>query len=645
MKRFTLASLVVISLIFFAIVEPASAKDKWISVRSKNFILVGNANEKEIKQIATRLEQFRDIFTRLLTKASFTSSIPTTVVVFKDFDTYRKFSPPDTGGYFQPGSDMNYIALPARIDEANDPFETIYHEYVHLLIKDNVKDMPLWFNEGLAEYYSTLQLKDNDRKVWLGKVLSHHVFKLREEKLIPLKTLFAIDNSSPYYNEKSKKSVFYAESWALIHYLLLNPQRQPQLGRFLNMILAGQSPNEAFPVAFGVDFSVIEKELKEYVKHDTYPSQVATFEHKLDFDLEMQSVLLSEAEGEFYLGDLTSHAHYLDEAEKHLKKAIALDPNLAIANASLGVLEMHRGHFAEAKRYLERALQLNTGNYLVHYYYAEVLTNEIEGIGGEIRSIEPGLAKTMRTHLAKAIELSPGFADSYRLMAFVNLVTGEQLDESIVMMKHAIELIPGEPEFGFLLGEIYLIKGDFKTARETLEPIVKSSSTPADLRQRTQVQLDQIRSIEESLARYKREGATSSNSGSNERSDVIEPDEAGLRRTAEEAMAEALHEALRKPKDGEVRVRGQLLRIDCTSKEVVYAVQADGRTLKLSSRDFQDVDFTTYTDTGGGKISCGARKPIDEVVIIYKPSSNAKSKSDGTLVSVEFVPGGFTLKQ
>lgn len=33
-----------------------SAKDNWISVRSKNFNLVGNASEKEIKQVATRTE-------------------------------------------------------------------------------------------------------------------------------------------------------------------------------------------------------------------------------------------------------------------------------------------------------------------------------------------------------------------------------------------------------------------------------------------------------------------------------------------------------------------------------------------------------------------------------------------------------------
>src|SRR5215213_5755397 len=55
----------------------AAAKDTWTSVRSQNFYLVGNASEKEIRQVATRLEQFRHVFTQLFTKATFNTPWPT----------------------------------------------------------------------------------------------------------------------------------------------------------------------------------------------------------------------------------------------------------------------------------------------------------------------------------------------------------------------------------------------------------------------------------------------------------------------------------------------------------------------------------------------------------------------------------------
>lgn len=58
-------------------------KEIWTSVRSKNFLLIGNAGEKEIRQVGTRLEQFRFVFSQLFPKANLASPVPTTVVVFK----------------------------------------------------------------------------------------------------------------------------------------------------------------------------------------------------------------------------------------------------------------------------------------------------------------------------------------------------------------------------------------------------------------------------------------------------------------------------------------------------------------------------------------------------------------------------------
>jgi hypothetical protein len=91
---------------------PVSAKDTWTSVRSKNFLLVGNANEKDIRQVGVRLEQFREVFSRLFTTLNVNSPVPTTVVVFKNDDSYRPFKPNESSaGYFQPGPDVNYITL------------------------------------------------------------------------------------------------------------------------------------------------------------------------------------------------------------------------------------------------------------------------------------------------------------------------------------------------------------------------------------------------------------------------------------------------------------------------------------------------------------------------------------------------------
>jgi hypothetical protein len=137
-------------------VRPASAADKWVSVRSQNFLLVGNASEGRIRQVAGDLERFRAAFALLFPGAGQQSSATTTVVVFKDDSAFRPFKPvyrdkpANVDAYFQSGFDVNFIALNGEIDTP----ALIYHEFVHSLTRDTTRRLPSWVNEGLAEFYS-----------------------------------------------------------------------------------------------------------------------------------------------------------------------------------------------------------------------------------------------------------------------------------------------------------------------------------------------------------------------------------------------------------------------------------------------------------------------------------------------------------
>ena len=184
--------------------------------------------------------------------------MPTTVIVFKNDSSFGPYKPvfrgkrAEVAGYFQSSFDMNYITLSAERRPQYNPYEMIFHESVHLLVDNRVRTSPAWFNEGLAEYFSALDfLPDKTgegRVVVFGKPILRHLLKLRQNKLLPLATLFAVDRSSPYYNEREKSGMFYAESWALIHYLTHGQagQRQPQLARFLELLASGTSSGGKF---------------------------------------------------------------------------------------------------------------------------------------------------------------------------------------------------------------------------------------------------------------------------------------------------------------------------------------------------------------------------------------------------------------
>src|SRR5829696_1005674 len=248
----------VLLVILISVPAPAATqtRDNWRSVRTNNLFVIGNADPEKLRQVAAWLEFFHSAFARLVSRNVLDSSVPTTVIVFRDDASFTPFKPlyqgrpVDLAGFFQPGDDVNYIAL--SLDPNNrDPYSTAFHEYVHLHLRDNVPSAPLWLNEGLAELYGSLQFSGSD--ALLGAPLSHYIRLLRANEPLPLSTLFSIGTNSPHYNEQEKSGIFYGQSWALVHYLMFGENgRQEQFRRFLQQVSRGENAARAIEDSFGV---------------------------------------------------------------------------------------------------------------------------------------------------------------------------------------------------------------------------------------------------------------------------------------------------------------------------------------------------------------------------------------------------------
>jgi len=624
---------------------PVQAKDKWTSVKSKNFLLVGNASEKDIRAVAIRLEQFREVFSRLFNNVSVNSPVPTTVVVFKNDDSYRPFKPTqNTAGYFQAGSEVNYITLRLSndVNTDQDPFTIIFHEYTHLLVRNSSSGtVPLWFNEGLAEYYSTFSITD-DQKIVVGRPIARHVYLLRDNKMLPLRKLFQVDQNSPYYNEGEKQSIFYAEAWALMHYLILgnNGQRAAQVSKFATAMSSGLPMETAFQQTFNMSFENMEKELHAYIQRDRYPIFAGSFKNKVDYDLTMQAAPISDAEAFAYLGDLLLKSNRA-EAEGYLQKSLALDPDLAMANASMGLLLERQGKTEEARKHFEHAVASGGQNYLIHFYYAKALSQEGNRDMQSVMGFAPETAKIMRAELKRAIELRPDFFDSYSLLAFVNLVTDTDLDTTLEQLKHVHAAAPNRNDLVFMLAQLYMRKQEFKTARELIEQL----KLDPELKERAQSLLAQLNAIEEQMARA-REFQQQQHPPANTSSMHDGYDDAGQPAIVRKVDPdEILRESLRKPLDGETQVQGALVRIDCDQRGITFIVRVDTNTLKLNTDSFTHMEFTTFTEDAHGQITCGVRRPENNVIVTYITGNDTRRLYAGMVKAIEFVPSGFKLKK
>lgn len=637
MKRSLSPSFVACALVLL-IASSAPAKDKWLNLRTKNFNIVGNADETDARQLALKLEQFRLIISRL-TNTSNVAPVPITVVVFKNDGAFKPFKPLYNGkpanlsGFFQQSEDENLIALDMNANEEY-PMSLIFHEYTHLLTAYGSSPLPLWLSEGLAEFYSTFDVKKNE--VTIGRPLSRHVFLLRE-KFVPFQTLFSVRHDSPGYNERDKQGVFYAESWALAHYLMFGNKhaRQPQLTQFLGLLASGKNVEQAFNEAFKTGFAEMEKELRRYVENQSYPGMIYTLK-STEGEKEVTVRPLSEAEVQYNLGNLLMRINRLDDAETYFSQAAALDAGLAGPHEGRGFIAMRRNKYDEAREHFRKAAAQGSQNHLVHYYYAESIQREQKGSREGISLIQSDIAGTMISELKTAIKLMPGFGPAYNLLGFVYLVSGENLGEGLEVMRTAVKLAPRNKHVALMLAELQLRMQDYAAAKKTLEPLVAADDEP-------QVK-EQARSIMSLIDSYSRPDKSAGALSPGQSSESAEPGAGPRLKRKVNAAADRSEPASGKtdrslPSDGPTLkldgteiIAGTLAAIECDQGGMVLAVKKGDTLLRFKVSDPVGLQFFTRDPQFNPKIGCG---PINLVAFIhFKPVTGGKFAGDA--VAVEF---------
>jgi tetratricopeptide (TPR) repeat protein len=598
---------------------PAQAKDKWINLTTKNFNIISNADEGETRKLALKLEQFHYVFSKLFNLPA-VRSIPTTVMIFKSDGSFKPYKPLYNGkpanlaGYFQPGQDENLIALDISANDQR-PMAVIYHEYTHLLTSTTPREWPLWLKEGLAELYSSFDVKDN--KVTLGAPIDNHVFLLRENKFIPLQTLFSVHHESAIYNEGNKQSIFYAESWALCHYFAFGDKtvRRPQLIDFINQFNQGVEVNRAFSQAFKSDMSAVEKQLRSYIGNSSYTINVYTL-GSTEGEKEMSIKPVSDAEAQFYLGNLLARTNRLDDGEALFKQAIALDPDMPRSYEGLGFIATRRNRFDEAMEQFKQAATRGSKNHLAHYYYAEALQRQAVG------PLTPKLAQQIADELKTSIKLMPGFAHAYYALGFLSLATGESLKEGAELLKTALRMEPQNSNFALTLAQVQARMQDYEAAKKTLEPLLASDSDPrVKVSAESTMKMIQYYTRPASAEPSRADGNTERTSGSVTSSESVRVPPRLVRRPSLKL-------------EGTQTIRGVLASIECKNGKWTLVVNTANDLLRFTVSDKEKLEFFSQDPSfEAGAINCGS---VNRIALIYFKPMADQSKFAGDAVAVEF---------
>jgi Tfp pilus assembly protein PilF len=557
-----------------------ASTEQWLEVRSPHFTVLTDSNEKQARHIADQFERMRWMFQTLFPKIDVDPVSPIVVLATKNQKSFQTLEPEaylasgqlKLGGLFMRTPDKNYVLL--RLDaEYEHPFAAVYHEYTHLQFSGDSDWMPLWLNEGTAEFIQNTEI--NDKNVLLGEPSPDDILYLRQNRLIPLPVLFKVDAKSPYYHEEQKGSVFYSESWALTHYLYITDRQKGtnKIGDYMTLLTHHVDPVVAAEKAFG-DLNKLQATLEEYVRQRVYMHLILSSAAAPIDESSYKVRVLTPTESDAVRADFLAYVQRVKEARALLDAVLKADPNNAQARETMGFLELRAGHRDEARKWYGEAVKLDSQNYLAQYNFATLSMMQ----GGN----EQG--KEIEASLRNAIRLNPRFSPASNELATV-LISKEQ----------------------------------YSDAEAVLQSLLKSAVNPSEaaMARRRIEQLDQVQAAR----------AQSAADAAKAQAD----EEARAKAAVEEARPK--HPA--EPPNGlKHQLIGVIHKVQCSyPAEIDFQVENAKKTISIYSSDYYKLDITALGFTPEGDLNPCTGLEGMEARVQYAESSD--KTVDGQVFAIE----------
>lgn len=482
MRRRFAISFTVLVLMVLGSPAPASGlprpKEQWIEVRTENFTLYSDASPRLTRRVGLNLERLRAALS-VLSAMEVRSPLPSYIFVFRNTRSYERYVDHEgTVGLFTTDHTGNYVAINA--DPGLNPFEIVYHEYIHYYLHNNSSSpLPTWFDEGMAEYYSTFEVHDNE--VEIGRPVAGHATWLLQNEMLPLEQLFAITPQSPVYNEGDQRGVFYAQSWALVHYLI-SGHRSAQMVQFLELLDGGLGLDAALENAFEISYRALLKELHAYIRKDAYPFIRYKFT-ELSVDGTTTVTPMEREDVLRRLGDYLSRQglRRASDADAHFRAALELQPDHAGALAGLAYVRELQGEPDKAAVLYEASLEQDPDNFLTQLLLGmNLMAQHYEATGSlvEIGAQLPPLLASARRHLRRSLELNPGLATAYANFGFTYIGDPGDLEPGIRALEKAASMMPRSVDTAFNLFTLYLRAGERERADALVASVLSRTNDP-----------------------------------------------------------------------------------------------------------------------------------------------------------------------
>jgi len=577
----------------------------WIRIKSEHFSVVTDAGERRGREVALHFEQMRGVFGTLMVKAKVNSPVPLLIVAFRNTKEMRQCAPlwhgkpTQVGGLFVWGEDQTFIMLDLSLD---NPWQVVFHEYAHQLMNGNLPTAAApWFEEGFAEYFSSIELDSRQAKV--GKIPDEEYQVLDHAGWFKVSDLFRVQQNSSTYNENGDhRDSFYAESGMVVHYLYDN-QLFPKLSTYFDLVNNQKlTVDDAIQRAFGVTAVQFDKQIRAYESSGRFKYYPIPTPLNLD-SKNFTATPLTALDAQAIVADIHFHIlDYRDKAADEFQAVLKVDPDNLTALRGMGYSYLVKQDYHNAGDFFSRAAEKSPNDPRVLYYSALLAQRE-----GGLDPADPRTAH-VQEQLEKAVQLDPEYADAFSMLAFVYSAQDKRELALKTMMK-AVELNPRNPDYLFHLSQLCLMNRDFKDALSILHQMEKNEDPAVALRAQ-----QQIPEVENAMT-------VEANGGKVE----VHSSEGALhRRSAPEPPAEPAPVQVAAPAPTNF-IKGKLTAIDCQDSPGATMTVVSGKatwSMHTANRDEMIL-------IGADKFSCDWKN--QSVAVNYRVSGSGS----GEVISLE----------
>jgi len=407
---------------------------KWQYYQSPNFELYSANSERESRDVLERMELLRALFLDIF---QLKARLPQPVTIYyfdrqADFDGYKplRFRGGDARylGFCNNFPDRTVITLaPAR--DRDSAIEVIYHEYIHYLFRITEQNPAPWFNEGVAELFSTMQ--DDDEWLQLGQPVVGRVLELQRGRMMPFEQLFAVGYDSPVFKDRSHSGMFYAQSWAFLHYCYFGVNKIPPDKMSLFLRIAGSSEIQRNPELFrsvcgdllGLDYAGLMREMERYILRGRFQGRKAK-RPAITPRQEYSVRSAAREEMQVRLAELSLRMTESPYANLLVRERLEKAPEARLREL-MGAVALIAQEPDIAREHWNAAVELGTSNAAIFRELGRLETSAIFRQFDLDYRMPEKRAAYLRALLQKAVECAPEQSLGYEMLAWVEALSGK----------------------------------------------------------------------------------------------------------------------------------------------------------------------------------------------------------------------------